>query len=126
VALAHRGSAFAVIGSVVVSNYSRDTRRIKLQQNLRVIGRCDRLDDVEVAFFHRHLGAELNAMMARHTASDTTRESPCVQRVRGTRAPDAVGRENDCVRSSPTANILLSSRGRKRLPLSDIQTRMYL
>ena len=32
------------------------------------------------------LGAELNALMAHHTASDTTRESPCVQRVRGTGA----------------------------------------
>jgi hypothetical protein len=47
------------------------------------------------------LGAELNAMMARHTASDTTRESPCVQRVGGTRVPDAVGRENDWGRGGP-------------------------
>jgi len=49
------GSAFAAIGWAVVSNYSRYAAPFtKLQQNLRVIRRCDRLDDMEVAFFHRH------------------------------------------------------------------------
>ena len=47
------------------------------------------------------LGAELNALMAHDTASDTTWESPCVQRVRATRVADAVGRENDWVGSGP-------------------------
>jgi hypothetical protein len=41
------GSAFAAIGWVVVSNYSRHAAPFaKLQQNLRVIRRCDRLDDM--------------------------------------------------------------------------------
>jgi hypothetical protein len=44
------------------------------------------------------LGAELNA---HNGAPHTTPESPCVQRVRGTRVPDPVGRENDWVRSGP-------------------------
>ena len=49
------GSAFAAIGWVVVSDYSRYAAPFaKLQQNLRVIRRRDQLDDVEVAFFRRH------------------------------------------------------------------------
>jgi hypothetical protein len=90
-ALAHRGSAYAVIGSVLCRTIL-GTRRTKLQQNLRVIGRCDRLDDVEVAFFHRHFA---RSRVQRHDgAPHSIRHDagvPCVQRVRGTRVPDAVG-----------------------------------
>jgi hypothetical protein len=50
------GSAFAAIAWAVVSNYSRGTPRI-LPATAKSTGHwaCDRLHDMDVAFFHRHL-----------------------------------------------------------------------
>ena len=76
-ALAHRGSAFAVIGWVVVSNYSR---RDAISYN-KTYGSLGAVIDLTtwkwLSSIVVLLGTELNAMMAHDTASDTTRESPC-------------------------------------------------